>query len=83
MPEPQPRQDVTELIEAWQQGDAQALERLLPLVYGELRRVRARLRGERGHTWSRPRSSTRHICGWLAAAPRRGAARISSRWPRD
>jgi RNA polymerase sigma-70 factor (ECF subfamily) len=52
MPEPQPHQDVTELIEAWQQGDAQALERLLPLVYGELRRVaRARLRGERGgHT---------------------------------
>jgi RNA polymerase sigma factor (TIGR02999 family) len=47
-----PRQDVTELLHAWQRGDAEALERLLPIVYDELRRVaRARLRRERpGHT---------------------------------
>jgi RNA polymerase sigma factor (TIGR02999 family) len=44
--------NVTELLQAWQQGDRGALERLLPLVYDELRRVaRARLRQERpGHT---------------------------------
>ena len=48
----QPGAPVTELLQAWQQGDAGAAERLFPLVYDELRRVaRARLRRERpGHT---------------------------------
>jgi RNA polymerase sigma factor (TIGR02999 family) len=52
MPDRTSKQDVTELLEAWQGGDAAALERLLPLVYEELRRLaRAQLRGERrGHT---------------------------------
>lgn len=41
-------QDVTILLQAWRQGDAGALERLLPLVYQDLRRVaRAHLRDER------------------------------------
>jgi RNA polymerase sigma factor (TIGR02999 family) len=45
-------QDVTALLQRWQAGDADALDRLLPLVYDELRRVaRLRLRHERpGHT---------------------------------
>ena len=45
-------QDVTALLHQWQAGNAEALERLLPLVYEELRRVaRARLRQEQpGHT---------------------------------
>jgi RNA polymerase sigma factor (TIGR02999 family) len=45
-------QDVTGLLHQWQAGNADALERLLPLVYEELRRVaRARLREEQpGHT---------------------------------
>jgi RNA polymerase sigma factor (TIGR02999 family) len=43
-----PAADVTGLLHAWQAGDAAALDRLVPLVYGELRRVaRARLRGQR------------------------------------
>jgi RNA polymerase sigma factor (TIGR02999 family) len=44
--------DVTRLLQQWQAGDAQAMERLLPLVYDELRGVaRARLRNERAdHT---------------------------------
>jgi len=48
----EPEHDVTALLRQWQKGDAAALERLLPLVYDELRRVaRARLRAERpGHT---------------------------------
>jgi len=52
MPDPQSTPDVTKLLEAWHHGDAHALERLLPLVYDELRRVaRAHLRRERpGHT---------------------------------
>jgi RNA polymerase sigma factor (TIGR02999 family) len=39
---------VTGLLLRWSQGDAEALERLLPLVYDECRRIAARqLRGER------------------------------------
>jgi RNA polymerase sigma factor (TIGR02999 family) len=52
MTDPQSDQDVTNLLQQWRAGDAAALERLLPLVYVELRHVaRARLRDERtGHT---------------------------------
>jgi len=52
MSDQQSDQDVTGLLQQWQAGDAEAMERLLPLVYNELRRVaRARLRDERaGHT---------------------------------
>jgi len=39
--------DVTDLLLSWRQGDAAALDRLVPLVYDELRRVaQRRLRGE-------------------------------------
>jgi RNA polymerase sigma factor (TIGR02999 family) len=47
MAEPSRSEDVTAMLLAWQQGDLVALERLVPLVYQELRRVaRARLRSE-------------------------------------
>ena len=44
--------DVTGLLVSWRQGDAAALDRLVPLVYDELRRVaRGHLRREpAGHT---------------------------------
>ena len=44
--------DITELLDGWRRGDRDALERLLPLVYSELRRIAARqLHNERpGHT---------------------------------
>jgi RNA polymerase sigma factor (TIGR02999 family) len=44
--------DVTVLLQQWRDGNADALHRLMPLVYEELRRVaRARLRQEQpGHT---------------------------------
>jgi DNA-directed RNA polymerase specialized sigma24 family protein len=44
--------DVTALLEEWRGGDRKAVERLIPLVYGELRRLAATyLRSERpGHT---------------------------------
>ena len=47
-----PSQDVTALLDDWGRGDREALDRLLPLVYGELRRIAARqLRRERaGHS---------------------------------
>lgn len=31
--------EITNLLESWNQGDSTALDRLLPLVYGELRRI--------------------------------------------
>jgi RNA polymerase sigma factor (TIGR02999 family) len=49
---PAPPGEVTLLLHAWRQGDRDALERLIPLVYEELHRMAARyLRRERpGHT---------------------------------
>jgi RNA polymerase sigma factor (TIGR02999 family) len=46
--------DVTSLLAAWSQGDASALDQLIPIVYQDLRRVAARrLRAERSaHTLS-------------------------------
>jgi RNA polymerase sigma factor (TIGR02999 family) len=44
--------DVTALLEAWSGGDVEARDRLIPIVYGELRRrAAAHIRRERrGHT---------------------------------
>ncbi|MDQ3039185.1 MAG: ECF-type sigma factor, partial [Pseudomonadota bacterium] len=43
-------EDVTLLVQQWSAGDAQALERLLPLVYAELRRLaRIQLSKQPGH----------------------------------
>lgn len=36
-----PERDVTALLKDWSAGDRQALERLMPLVYGELRKLAA------------------------------------------
>ena len=46
------KQDVTGLLRRWEEGDKEALEELMPLVYSELRRLAAHyLRIERsGHT---------------------------------
>ncbi len=42
-----PAADVTQLLLAWRQGDGEALDRLLPLVYSELRVIaHARMRAE-------------------------------------
>lgn len=45
-------ENVTELLLAWSDGDQEALDRLMPLVEGELRRLAMRhMRGEnQGHT---------------------------------
>jgi RNA polymerase sigma-70 factor, ECF subfamily len=44
---------VTQLLAEWQAGDDRALERLMPLVYGELRRLAGRYlnREREGHTF--------------------------------
>ena len=51
MTEPSPR-DITQMLIDWSNGDREVLDRLIPVVYGELRRQAARhLRRERpGHT---------------------------------
>ena len=42
--------DVTEMLRDWSQGDSEALDKLIPAVYGELRRQAARyLRRERAN----------------------------------
>ncbi len=48
----EPIDEITEVLRAWEQGDDGALERLLPLVYAELRAIAGRhLGAERpGHT---------------------------------
>jgi RNA polymerase sigma factor (TIGR02999 family) len=50
--EPRTPGDVTRLLIEWKRGDAAALDRVVPLVYAELRRIASRhLRRERpGHT---------------------------------
>jgi RNA polymerase sigma factor (TIGR02999 family) len=48
---PEPREAVTALLLEWRQGDKGAFDRLVPVVYQELRRVaRAHLKGERAHS---------------------------------
>lgn len=44
--------DVTQLLVDWRNGDKQALDRLMPLVYDELRRIASRYmkREREGHT---------------------------------
>lgn len=47
-----PTHEVTQLLEAWGEGDPAALDRLMPLVYQELRRIAKRnmARERPGHT---------------------------------
>ncbi len=49
---PQCSQELTTLLHAWRDGDQSALDKLMPLVYGELRRLAHRymLRERAGHT---------------------------------
>lgn len=50
--DPSPDADITGLLQRWQDGDREALERLTPMVYAELRRIAARAlsRERRDHT---------------------------------
>lgn len=47
-----PPPDVTQLLQEWSQGDSSALERLIPLVFRDLREIAGRLfrRESDGHT---------------------------------
>jgi RNA polymerase sigma factor (TIGR02999 family) len=45
-------QSVSHLLQRWSEGDSEALDQLMPLVYGELRRMARRYMGQQpsGHT---------------------------------
>jgi len=61
--------DVTQLLRAWSDGDAEAFERVLPLVYEELHRMAARyLVGERSSISLQATALVNELClrllGW-------------------
>lgn len=63
--------EVTGLLRAWSDGDAQAFERVLPLVYAELHRIAARcLVGERAAISLQATALVNEVClrllGWDA-----------------
>jgi RNA polymerase sigma-70 factor, ECF subfamily len=63
------RGEVTELLQAWSDGDQCAFEQVLPLVYGELHRMALRyLAGERSDVSLQPTGLVNEIClrllGW-------------------
>ena len=75
--------EVTRILSAIEKGDTDSVEKLLPLVYDELRRLAAdHLARERpGQTSRPPPWSTKRTCGWSApgAASSGMAAATSSR----
>ena len=52
---PPPPAEITRMLQEWSNGDRAALDRLIPLVYGELRELAAR---QLGHEWRRNRLQT-------------------------
>ena len=61
--------DVTALLRIWRDGDPQALDRLIPLVYDELHRMALRyLAGERSDVSLQPTALVNELCvrllGW-------------------
>jgi RNA polymerase sigma factor (TIGR02999 family) len=63
---------LTRLLEAWQQGDASAADKLVPLVYADLRRMAAmKLRGERGSHTLQPTALVHEA--WLRLMQQHGA----------
>lgn len=61
--------EVTGLLRAWSEGDADAFERVLPFVYDELHRMAARyLAGERSSITLQPTALVNELCvrllGW-------------------
>ncbi|MCK9539664.1 ECF-type sigma factor [Dokdonella sp.] len=55
--------NVEDLLERWREGDAEALNRLLPLVYSELRRLARRvLRATPGHFTLQTTALVHEVC---------------------
>jgi RNA polymerase sigma factor (TIGR02999 family) len=63
------RGEITQLLRAWGEGEAEAFERVLPLVYEELHRMAARyMLGERSSVSLQPTALINELCvrllGW-------------------
>ena len=72
--------ELTQLLVAWRNGDRQAFDRLLPLIYDELRHLAHRYMGRRFAGQRLRRSSMKPICAWSGAITSTGRiARTSSR----
>ena len=73
MPIPErPGEQITELLQSWQHGDQRAGERLVPLVYAELRKMaRVRLSGERGDHTLQPTALVHEA--WMRLMQQHGA----------
>ena len=70
-PDTQSRGEITQLLRAWGDGDAEAFDRLLPLVYEELHRMAARyMLGERSSISIQTTGLINELCvrllGWDA-----------------
>ncbi|MGE0128874.1 MAG: sigma-70 family RNA polymerase sigma factor [Blastocatellales bacterium] len=65
--------DITQLLKEWSAGDQQALDRLMPLVYDELRRLaKSHLRGERHQISLQPTALVHEAYLLLADQPQTG-----------
>ena len=65
----QPTRNVTRLLQEWQGGDREALDRLMPLVYDELRRLaRRHMAGERRDHTLQPTALVHEAFGRLIDA---------------
>jgi RNA polymerase sigma factor (TIGR02999 family) len=66
-----PDGDITQLLRRWQEGDAEALDELLPQVYGELRLLAAHaLRGQQHHDTLQPTALVNEVFARLLGAAR-------------
>jgi RNA polymerase sigma factor (TIGR02999 family) len=73
----EPARTVTRLLQAWQRGERDALDRLMPLVYDELRRIAARLmRSERREHTLDPTAVVHEAYARLAAGEAAAADRL-------
>lgn len=68
-PDDTPHGELTGLLRGWSDGDADAFDRVVPLVYDELHRMAARyLAGERSHVSLQPTALVNELCvrllGW-------------------
>jgi len=67
-----PTPEVTDLLQSWSRGDAAALDRLVPLIFDDLRRMaRRHLRGERDSHTLQPTALVHEV--YLKLADQRSA----------
>jgi DNA-directed RNA polymerase specialized sigma24 family protein len=80
MAQPDPPSGVTELLRRWNLGDREAMDRLMPIVYDELRRLAAGyLKGERRDHTLQPTALVHEAYLRLVRSGRTGRTSSASR----